>query len=171
MAVEVKKRSDLKTSWQPAPAHYWRAWREEVELSDQIIVNSTWSRSALLEKGVPVEKCLSSRWRMRWAKHAASLERYPDFFSDQRPLRVLFLGQITLRKGIGALLDAVEMLQGKPVHFHFAGRATSRSRMRCEAARRFPGRGRFRGRKRTGSIASRTFLFCRRSRMVLASRN
>ena len=51
--------------------------------------------------------------------------RYSDSiraaFSSERPLRVLFLGQINLRKGVGQLLEAVELLTGENVEFWFVG--------------------------------------------------
>jgi glycosyltransferase involved in cell wall biosynthesis len=36
-------------------------------------------------------------------------------------MRVLFLGQINLRKGVGQLLEAVELLSGENVEFWFVG--------------------------------------------------
>jgi glycosyltransferase involved in cell wall biosynthesis len=42
-------------------------------------------------------------------------------FNAARPLRVLFLGQVNLRKGVGALLDAVRVLKDAPVEFLFIG--------------------------------------------------
>src|SRR5262249_48589675 len=47
--------------------------------------------------------------------------KYPAKFTFARPLRVLFLGQINLRKGIGPLLDAVRALRGEPIEFLFVG--------------------------------------------------
>jgi hypothetical protein len=38
-------------------------------------------------------------------------------------LRVLFLGQITLTKGIAAILEALIQLRGAPVEFWFVGPA------------------------------------------------
>ncbi len=53
---------------------------------------------------------------------AASFERtYPERFSHDRPLRVLFLGQVTLRKGALAMLDAARELRNEPVEFTVAG--------------------------------------------------
>ena len=53
---------------------------------------------------------------------AESFERrYPAAFTTERPLRVLFLGQINLRKGVGPLLDAARLLRGEPVEFWFVG--------------------------------------------------
>ena len=47
--------------------------------------------------------------------------KYPVKFTFSRPLRVLFLGQINLRKGIGPLLDAVRALRGEPIEFRIRG--------------------------------------------------
>ena len=46
---------------------------------------------------------------------------YPVAFTSQRPLRVLFLGQINLRKGVGQLFDAVKLLARENVEFWFVG--------------------------------------------------
>src|ERR1051325_11629064 len=39
--------------WQSAPKEYWENWRHECSLADQIVVNSAWSRDALLDEGIP----------------------------------------------------------------------------------------------------------------------
>src|SRR5205823_11902621 len=46
---------------------------------------------------------------------------YPDRFTNERPLRVLFLGQVNLRKGIARLLDAARILRNEPVEFWIVG--------------------------------------------------
>ncbi len=46
---------------------------------------------------------------------------YPRAFSAERPLRVLFLGQVNLRKGVAQLLEAVRLLSGEHVEFWFVG--------------------------------------------------
>src|SRR5207249_1247235 len=51
----------------------------------------------------------------------AFLRKYPDKFNVNRPLRVLFLGQIDLRKGLLPLLETTELLRGEPIEFWFAG--------------------------------------------------
>jgi glycosyltransferase involved in cell wall biosynthesis len=52
----------------------------------------------------------------------ASFSReYPKRFTVDRPLRVLFLGQINLRKGVRPLLEAVWSLKEKPIEFWFVG--------------------------------------------------
>ena len=39
---EVVRQPGLAAAWEPAPAEYWRDWREECKLADRIIVNSEW---------------------------------------------------------------------------------------------------------------------------------
>jgi glycosyltransferase involved in cell wall biosynthesis len=56
------------------------------------------------------------------SRDAQGFERsYPVTFTAARPLRVLFLGQITLRKGARQLLDAALLLNKEPVEFWFVG--------------------------------------------------
>jgi len=108
--------------WEPAPAQYWDDWRLECELADRIVVNSDWSRVALESEGVPATKISVIPLAFEPDCEAISFKReYPEVFSSQRPLRVLFLGQINLRKGVRELLEAVKLLTGKPVEFWFVG--------------------------------------------------
>ena len=108
--------------WQPAPPLYWENWRQECALADRIFVNSSWSLDALVEEGVAAEKISVVPLAFEAGPEAESFERrYPAGFTTERPLRVLFLGQINLRKGVGPLLDAAKLLRGEPVEFWFVG--------------------------------------------------
>ena len=42
--------------WEPAPADYWKRWRNECALADKIVVNSEWSKDALLGEGCPLKR-------------------------------------------------------------------------------------------------------------------
>jgi glycosyltransferase involved in cell wall biosynthesis len=109
-------------SWRPPPRRYWSSWREECALADRIVVNSTWSQAALMNEGVPAEKIKVVPLAYDEPEAITAFRReYPAAFTPSRPLRVLFLGQINLRKGIGPMLDAVRMLRGEPVEFWFVG--------------------------------------------------
>lgn len=108
--------------WKPAPVEYWNDWRDECSLADQIVVNSAWSRDALLSEGIPAEKIRVIPVAYEPLHDARSFQRqYPHRFSSERPLRVLFLGHISLRKGVLPLLDAVKLLAGENVEFWFVG--------------------------------------------------
>ena len=108
--------------WKPAPPEYWNAWRNECTLADQIVVNSSWSRDALLRDGVPAEKISIVPVAYEAAPETISYEReYPVAFTSQRPLRLLFLGQINLRKGVGQLFEAINLVARESVEFWFVG--------------------------------------------------
>lgn len=125
------------SQWSPTPKSYWERWREECELADRIAVNSAWSKSALEEEGVPEKKIRIVPLAVEPSREAAEFRReYPGRFTAARPLRVLFLGQINLRKGVGPLLDAANLLAGEPVEFWFVGPVQI---MPPESLRRVPG--------------------------------
>jgi glycosyltransferase involved in cell wall biosynthesis len=108
--------------WQPAPADYWRKWRRECELADQIVVNSNWSREALLREAIPESKIQVIPLAFEAGKEAQTFQRqYPSAFTAKRPLRVLFLAQINLRKGARELLEASSLLMNEPIEFWFVG--------------------------------------------------
>ena len=105
-----------------APPEYWRRWRNECELADQIVVNSNWSRKALLSEGIAAEKIRIIPLAFEPDPESRSFRRsYPTAFTSQRPLRVLFLGQINVRKGAIPLFDAIQKLSGEPIEFRFVG--------------------------------------------------
>jgi len=96
---------------QIAPPVYWEHWREECALADRIVVNSPWSERALIEEGVPPEKLRVVPLAYEPPAEAAGFSRqYPERFTSQRPMRVLFLGQVNVRKGMGPLLEAIRQL-------------------------------------------------------------
>ncbi len=103
------------------PESYWEQWRVECSLADRIVVNSEWSRTALLKEAI-------SDFRIAvipLAFDARSVRRrhctVPDQFSAARPLRVLFLGQVIARKGIHELAGAIQRMQHLPVHWNIIG--------------------------------------------------
>lgn len=105
-----------------APPEYWRRWRNECELADQIVVNSRWSREALLSEGIAAEKIRVIPLAFEPNPESESFQRsYPNAFTSERPLRVLFLGQINVRKGVLQLFDAIKKLSGEPIAFWFVG--------------------------------------------------
>jgi glycosyltransferase involved in cell wall biosynthesis len=137
VAGEVARVPALAGEWQLAPAEYWASWREECELADRIVVNSEWSLEGLIREGVPPENL--SIIPLAYEAPAAGgqpptqcygepgqLEvrcsrSYPAHFTRERPLRVLFLGLINLRKGVARLLEAARILRNEPVEFWMVG--------------------------------------------------
>jgi glycosyltransferase involved in cell wall biosynthesis len=143
VAEEAARVPELAGDWQPAPAEYWESWQEECGQADYIIVNSEWSRTCLLKAGVnsatisvvplayeltrPTED-RGQRSQVTGPAMAGKLQsvvrpkrRYPDRFTPDRPLRVLFLGQVNLRKGVARLFEAIRQLKDEPIEFQFVG--------------------------------------------------
>jgi len=127
VAEEAARVAQLAADWQAAPAEYWSSWREECRLADRIVVNSEWSREGLICGGIPHQKL--SVIPLAYEPEVGSgrlteprLQRkYPDRFTAERPLRVLFLGLINLRKGVARLLEAARLLANEPVEFWLVG--------------------------------------------------
>jgi glycosyltransferase involved in cell wall biosynthesis len=137
VAEETARKPELAGEWHLAPPEYWASWRQECQLADRIVVNSEWSRAGLIRGGVPAEKIsiiplayeapeIRSQKLAAFAEATAATEVragrvYPKRFTPERPLRVLFLGLINLRKGVARLLEAAQMLRGEPVEFWMVG--------------------------------------------------
>jgi glycosyltransferase involved in cell wall biosynthesis len=121
VAAEVEREPSLAPNWTRAPADYWKSWREECDVADRIIVNSQWSFDALVQTGIPKQKL--SIIPLAFENNTPSVlpKEYPRQFTAARPLRVLFLGQINLRKGIARLLKVARALQVQPVEFLMVG--------------------------------------------------
>lgn len=118
LSVEITGANDLR----PAPPTYWDQWRSEVELADHVVVNSDWSQDMLVTDGVAPEKIRIIPLAFEKPETAIGFERtYPERFTAERPLRVLFLGQVNLRKGSGALFDAIRLIKEPSIEFLIVG--------------------------------------------------
>ncbi len=127
VAEEAARVPALASEWQAAPVEYWACWRQECDLADRIIVNSEWSREGLIRSGVPSEK-LSVIPLAYGASEVGDqkseirqVRSYPARFTQDRPMSVLFLGQVNLRKGVARLLQAARTLRDEPVEFWIVG--------------------------------------------------
>lgn len=122
VAEEAARVPELADDWQPAPVKYWDNWQEECSLADHIIVNSEWSRTCLEKAGVNGSKL--SVVPLAYESpitDTPTTRAYPARFTPGRPLRVLFLGQVNLRKGVARLFDAIRQLKNEPIEFQFVG--------------------------------------------------
>jgi glycosyltransferase involved in cell wall biosynthesis len=121
VAAEVEREASLAPNWRRAPARYWKSWREECEVADRIIVNSEWSLDALVERGIRKNKLSIIPLALENNAPSVSPKVFPGRFTAGRPLRVLFLGQVSLRKGIARLLNVARSFQSEPVEFLIVG--------------------------------------------------
>lgn len=119
------------STWQPAPPAYWQKWREEISLSDHIIVNSDWARHGLIEQGVPIDKIKiiplvydpedNYRTGHKLPEKAGKNMSAANAPNDNRKLKILFLGNVCLRKGIARLIEAMRILRDEPVELTICG--------------------------------------------------
>jgi glycosyltransferase involved in cell wall biosynthesis len=100
---------------------YWQRWREETELADIIVANSEWSASLLKRQGLPEQKLRVIPLLYENEPSLSQPKEYPAKFSKARPLRILFLGRLCLRKGVPQLLDAVRGLGDESIELRLVG--------------------------------------------------
>jgi glycosyltransferase involved in cell wall biosynthesis len=101
------------------PDEYFRRREQEWAMADRIVVNSGFCRQALLEQGVAPEKLVVIP-----LSYEASGEKPPAESRMKKagqPLRVLFLGQVILRKGIQYLIAAARQLEQENIQFDVVG--------------------------------------------------
>jgi glycosyltransferase involved in cell wall biosynthesis len=85
--------------------------------ADRVLVNSEWSRTALRQEGVPDEKLIVVPGAYEPPEDS---EEAPPSPRDG-PLRVLWLGNVILRKGIPYLAQAAAQLTAANVEFQIVG--------------------------------------------------
>jgi glycosyltransferase involved in cell wall biosynthesis len=96
------------------PAEYWQRLEAEWQMADRVMVNSDWTRRALLAQGVNPEKIVV----IPLAFECNVLARPPR---TARDLVVLYVGRVVLEKGIPYLFEAARQLLGQPIRFIVAG--------------------------------------------------
>jgi glycosyltransferase involved in cell wall biosynthesis len=119
--VRAEERQWSGWALQPlqVPEAYFVRREQEWKLANRVVVNSEFSRRALLQQSVPPEKLTV----IPLCYEIAGSDRKSEIGnrkSDQ-PLRVLFLGQVILRKGIQYLIAAARLLEKENIHFDIIG--------------------------------------------------
>jgi len=108
------------------PEEYFQRREREWELADFVVVNSEFCKQALIRHGVPAEKLVVIPLSYeveeggREATGAGSMTAGRKQTPGQ-PLRVLFLGQVILRKGIQYLMEAARKLEAENINFEVVG--------------------------------------------------
>ncbi len=98
------------------PDEYWQRLAAEWAMATVVLVNSEWSKQALIQQGVPPHK-------IEVVSLGIDLGRWTPGqpVEAQGPLKVLWLGSVTLRKGIQYLVQAAQLLQKEAIEFIVAG--------------------------------------------------
>ncbi len=127
VADEMSRHPELDGDAPRFPQDYYNRVRREWDIADVIIVNSDWSREAIVAEGADPAKTeilpLAFETKAENLK-AESENLQPSTLNLQpstAPLRVLFLGQVNVGKGIHYLLEAAKLLEREAVEFLVAG--------------------------------------------------
>ncbi len=113
---EEKKFPGLSRYPLSIPDAYFNRRKQEWDLADLIVVNSPWSKQALVEQRVPEQ-----RLRVIPLAYEGPVRNEALAPKNASGITVLFLGQVILRKGIQYLLEAAQHLKGEPVEFRVVG--------------------------------------------------
>ncbi len=98
------------------PETYWQRLRQEWELADAVLVNSEWSRDALIQQGVAEEKIMVVPLAIDIV-----YEHLSQPIQAVGRLKVIWLGSVILRKGIQYLIEAARLLADENIEFIVAG--------------------------------------------------
>lgn len=101
------------------PAAYEKRLEEEPFRADKVIAASGFTRWTLEESGIPANRIEVLPLGFEADRIPFSLE-HRDF--ENRPLRLLYAGTVTQRKGISYLLEAMEKMKaGRDIELHIVG--------------------------------------------------
>jgi len=94
------------TEWEPHPDKFIERELIEYQLADKILVPSLFVKQSFIENGIEADKIIQIPYGLSQHKFTRLLQP-----AQPRQLAVLFVGQISSRKGIGVLINAVEIVR------------------------------------------------------------
>lgn len=97
------------------PEAYFARLASEWHTASAVLVNSEWSRQALIRQGVPADKLIV----VPCAYEAPVRDAEPQ--RREGPLRVLWVGSVILRKGIQYLMEAARLLDARRFQIRVVG--------------------------------------------------
>lgn len=119
----VREEEQRWPGWAKEPIHvpdsYFRRREQEWALADLVVVNSEFSRQALLKQAVPAKKLVVVP--LCFEAGVTSPTPHPKLHPPSPILRVLFLGQVILRKGIQYLMETARLLEQEKISFEVVG--------------------------------------------------
>ena len=130
VAEEMARFPELAGPPPRFPAAHCRRNQQEWELADIIVVNSEWTREAIIAEGAEAGKIEvlplafetnAEMLKTETPKSNGISASQNVSVSDFSSLRVLFLGQVNVRKGIHYLMEAARLLEHEKVHFDVVG--------------------------------------------------
>jgi len=130
----VRAEQRVWPGWEDSPLDVPEAFftrhQKEWAIADRVVVSSEFTRAGLIQQGVSGDKIAviplsfelpDDRKEIDPEKKPARTQKIFSQFTRENPLRVLYLGQVMLRKGIQYLVQAAELLRDFPVVFDIVG--------------------------------------------------
>jgi glycosyltransferase involved in cell wall biosynthesis len=116
----VRRECEKWPGWAPLPGRipeeYYARLAAEWSAATCVVVNSDWSRDALVAQGVPPDKVV-----VLPLAYDAPTDASPERPAPDRELIVLWLGQVILRKGVQYLFEAARLVKSQRVRVVVAG--------------------------------------------------
>lgn len=105
------------------PEEFFERHEREWAIADRVMVNSEFTRDALLQQGVSGGKIsvVPLCYQEPEVCQRSEVLKTRSRSDDRQPLTVLFLGQVILRKGIQYLVEAARSLEKEHVRFDVVG--------------------------------------------------
>ena len=119
VAEEMLRHQELAGPPRPYPEIYFNRSRREWDLADVIVVNSEWTREAIIAEGVDPAKI--EVLPLAYEFDTAPASTFDRQSSPSGMLHALWLGQVTPGKGIYYLMEAARLLVSEKVHFDVVG--------------------------------------------------
>jgi glycosyltransferase involved in cell wall biosynthesis len=119
VAEEMSRFPELSGLPAGFPAKYYERNQREWEAADRVVVNSAFCRDALIKQGVNPAKLFVLP--LCYEPKGKNLKPESENRSPGQKLRILFLGQVILRKGIQYLLEAARKMEKENLHFDVVG--------------------------------------------------
>ena len=114
---EVARWPGWQATESKAPQAYWDRLRREWDAADLVLVNSPWSRRALVQQGVEEKRIIVVPQAYEQPHDLTE----PRADAMDRPFTVLWLGHVNLRKGIQYLIEAARIVPPEKVQFKVVG--------------------------------------------------
>ncbi len=121
VAEEMTRRPELAGPPPEFPQAYFDRVRSEWKLADVILVNSEWTRDAIVAEGAAASRVEILPLAYEAEQGARTLPEAAAKSASAQNLKVLWLGQVNVRKGIHYLIEAARRLANEPVEFLIAG--------------------------------------------------
>lgn len=125
----LARLSRLYPEWADGPAErpaaLVTAEEQEHQRAARIVVGGSFARDTLLAAGLPAERIIVNPYGVAWDELAAPAGAAP---LGARPLRFLFVGSVTARKGVPVLLDAWRRAALPDAELWIAGSCAERPR-------------------------------------------